>query len=135
MALPRVYSRRFPASPPTEVFLASTDEVEDKLERLIARLGENDDAARSLERSLPEPRILELHVTDHDERYWTELSHGKLGPLTRGPNGDANIRIAAASDDLVAVVGGGASLFSAYVSGRVRIEASFSDLLKLRRLA
>ncbi len=115
--------------------MASTEDVQGKLEQLIARLGTNEEAARELERSLPDPRILGLHVTDHDVHYWTELSGGRLGPLHRERHDGAHIRIAAASDDLVALVDGGASLFSAYVSGRIRIEASFGDLLKLRRLA
>ena len=118
-----------------EVSLATTEEVRTKLEQLIARLGANQEAARELERSLPDPRILGLHVTDHDDHFWTELAGGRLGPLHQERHERAHIRVAAASDDLVALVDGGASLFSAYVSGRIRVEASFSDLLKLRRLA
>jgi hypothetical protein len=115
--------------------LASTDEVQEHLHTLIARLGGSDEAARELERSLPEPRIIQLHVTDHDTYFWTELAGGKLSEMQPERHDAPNIRIAASSDDLVALIDGGASLFSAYVSGRIRIEASFSDLLKLRRLA
>ena len=115
--------------------MASTEEVQNKLDELIARLGSNEEAARELQRSMPDARVIDLHVTDHDDHYWTELAGGRLGPLHRERHDSAHIRIAAASDDLVALVDGGASLFSAYVSGRVRIEASFGDLLKLRRLA
>ncbi|MGH2684069.1 MAG: SCP2 sterol-binding domain-containing protein [Actinomycetota bacterium] len=114
--------------------MASTEEVQTKLEQLIARLGANEEAARELERSLPDPRILGLHVTDHDVHFWTELAGGRLGPLHQERHERAHIRVAAGSDDLIALVDGGSSLFSAYVSGRVRVEASFSDLLKLRRL-
>jgi len=74
--------------------LASTEEVERKLEELIAR----------------------------------------LGPLHRGAPDDPDITISADSDDLVRLIDGEGSLFSAYLSGRVRIEASVSDLLHLRRL-
>lgn len=115
--------------------MASKEEVEARLGELIDRLGRNEEAARALGRSLPDPRILELHVTDLDLRYWTELSGGTLGPLQHGEPDDAQIRIATASDDLIGFIEGGTSLFSAYTSGRIRIEASFSDLLRLRKLA
>ncbi len=115
--------------------MASKEEVEARLGELIDRLGQNEEAARALGRSLPDPRILELHVTDLDVRYWTELSEGRLGPLRDGEHDDAHIRISTGSDDLIEFVDGGVSLFSAYASGRIRIEASFSDLLKLRKLA
>ena len=115
--------------------MASKEEVEARLDELIDRLGQNEEAARALGRSLPDPRILELHVTDLDARYSTELSEGRLGPLENGEREEAHIRISTSSDDLIAFVEGGVSLFSAYASGRIRIEASFSDLLKLRKLA
>ncbi len=115
--------------------MASKEEVEARLGELIDRLGQNEEAARAIGRSLPDPRILELHVTDLDLRYWTELAEGRLGVLEKGEQEEAHIRISTSSDDLVSFVEGGSSLFSAYVSGRIRIEASFSDLLKLRKLA
>lgn len=115
--------------------MASTEEVQNKLEELISRLGESEEAARELQRSLPDPRIIAVHVTDHDDHFWTELAGGALSALRREAHDQAHIRIAAGSDDLVALVDGGASLFSAYISGRIRVEASFSDLMKLRRLA
>lgn len=115
--------------------MATTTEVEAKLEELIARLSADDDAARELGRSLPDARILSLHVTDLDADWWTTLASGQLGKLHRGRSEDAHIQIRATSDDLVALVDGEGSLFSAYLAGRVRIEASFFDLLRLKRLA
>jgi hypothetical protein len=115
--------------------LASKEEVEARLGELIDRLGENEEAARAIGRSLPDPRILALHVTDLDLRYWTELVAGRLTPLETGEPAEVHIRITTSSDDLVGFVEGGVGLFSAYASGRIRIEASFSDLLKLRKLA
>lgn len=114
--------------------MASKEDVEGRLDELIDRLAENDEAARALGRSLPEPRILTLHVTDLDLTYWTELSNGTLGPLTEAQPSQAHIKITTSSDDLVSLIEGGQSFFSAYVAGRVRVEASFADLLKLRKL-
>jgi hypothetical protein len=45
------------------------------------------------------------------------------------------IRIHVPSDVLVELVDGHRSMFSSYLSGQVKIEASFSDLLRLRKLA
>lgn len=118
----------------TEVSLASTEEVERKLEELIARLGSSEEAARDLGRSLPDRRLLAVHIIDHDADWWTALEGGRMGALERGAPEPADITVTATSDDLVGLVDGEESLFSAYVSGRVRIEASFSDLLHLRRL-
>jgi predicted lipid carrier protein YhbT len=111
--------------------LASTEEVERKLEELIARLGSSGEAG--LGGSLPDRRSLALHVRDLDAEWWTELEGGRLGPLHRGASESADIRITALSDDLVELIDGEAALFSAYLAGRVRIDASLSDLLLLRR--
>ena len=119
----------------TEVSLASTDEVEQRLEELIVRLGSSEGTARELGRSLPERRVLSLHVTDLNSEWWTELQEGRMGSLHRGAPETPDISVTASSDDLVRLLDGEASLFSAYLSGRIRIEASFSDLLHLRRLA
>lgn len=110
--------------------MASTEEVERKLEELIARLG----SERELGRTLPDRWTLALHVGDLDADWWTEVEGGRPGPLRRGAPDDPDITITADSDDLVALLDGDGSLFSAYLSDWVRIEASFSDLLHLRRL-
>jgi hypothetical protein len=112
----------------------SRDQVEEKLVELIARLDASENGARALGESLPDPRILALHVADLGADFWTELAAGRMGQLHHGVRDDADIRITADSYDLVGLIDGQASLFSAYLAGRVRIDASFGDLLRLRRL-
>jgi hypothetical protein len=51
------------------------------------------------------------------------------------PPREAEIRIHVDSDHLVELVDGERSLFSSYLGGQVRIEASLTDLLRLRKLA
>jgi predicted lipid carrier protein YhbT len=115
--------------------MASRTEVERKLSELIARLDASDEGARSLADTLSEPRVLTVHVTDLDTRYWTELRDGRMGPLEEGPAPDrADIQVEAPSDVLVDLIDGKGALFSAYLAGRIRIDASMSDLLRLRRL-
>jgi predicted lipid carrier protein YhbT len=115
--------------------VATATEVEAKLEELVRHLSADERAAEQLGRSLPDRKVLSVHVTDLDADWWTTLEGGRMGELRRGEPDDADIRIRAEADDLIALIDGNQSLFSAYVAGRVRIEASFSDLLRLRRLA
>jgi predicted lipid carrier protein YhbT len=115
--------------------VATVIEVETKLRDLIDRLAQDDGAADRLGRSLPERRVISVHVTDLDADWWTTLEGGRMGPLRDGPPGSDDIAIRARSDDLVSVIDGQGSLVSAYLAGRIRIRASLSDLRKLRRLA
>lgn len=117
--------------------MATRREVERKLRELIARLDAADHRVRgSLAESLPDRRIVEVVVPDLDASYWAEMAGGRMGKLRPGPPpSDAGIRIHVASDHLVELVDGEKSLFSSYLGGQVRIEASLTDLMRLRRLA
>jgi hypothetical protein len=115
--------------------VATATEVETKLRELIDRLAGDRGAADRLGRSLPERRVISVHVTDLDADWWTTLEDGRMGPLHDGPPEGDDIAIRAGSDDLISVIDGRGSLVAAYVAGRIRIRASFSDLRKLRRLA
>lgn len=115
--------------------MASEEEVEASLRKLIGRLGDADEGVRaSLRESLPEPRTLVLHVTDLDRSYWTLLESGRMGELQTGDPGDAQIRISASSDELVGLIDGNGQVFSAFLLGKIRVEASFSDMLQLRKM-
>jgi hypothetical protein len=116
--------------------MATKRAVETKLRELIRRLDEaGGDVHVSLAESLPEPKVIEIDLSDLGASYWTEMSGGRMGVLHRGPALDPDIRIRVDSDHLVSLVDGKRSLFSSYLGGQVKIEASFSDLLRLRKLA
>jgi predicted lipid carrier protein YhbT len=116
--------------------LATKKQVEAKLQELIARLDQADpDVQEGLADALPDTKILEVHVPDLDERYWTEMASGQLGELNEGHPPRRDIKITVDSDDLVDLVEGRGNLFSKYLSGHVRIDASVGDLMRLRRLA
>jgi hypothetical protein len=115
--------------------LANVADVEKKLNELIARLHTSDDDVKaSLRDSLPEPRILALHLPDLEARYWAELIDGHLGDLQPGEPPEAHMQIRAESDDLIRLIDGDLHLVSAYLSGRIRVTASFEDMLSLRRM-
>jgi SCP-2 sterol transfer family len=116
--------------------VATKQQVERKLRELITRMDEADrEAGRAVAEALPEPKIIEVTIPDLSATYWTELSNGKMHGLHRGAPGQADIRVRVASDHLVDLVDGKKSLFSSYLGGQVKIEASLSDLLRLRKLA
>jgi predicted lipid carrier protein YhbT len=114
--------------------MATRDDVHRRLEGLIDRLDASDRGARNLAEALPEARVLTVRVTDLDVDFWTVLEGGRLGELREGKPDEAHIRIRAPSDTLVELIDGKGSLFSAYLAGTVRIDASVSDLLRLRKL-
>ncbi|CAN5290533.1 hypothetical protein BH20ACT24_BH20ACT24_07370 [soil metagenome] len=116
--------------------MATKQDVEDKLRALIRRLDGADQGIRhSLAGSLPERRVIEVTVPDLPATYWTEMVGGRMGALLEGSPERSDIRIRVPSDHLVELVDGRASLFSSFVGGQVKIEASFSDLMRLRKLA
>jgi hypothetical protein len=115
--------------------VATKREVEAKLRELIGRLDAAEDGVEALARALPEPKVIKVEVPDLGETYWAELAAGRMGKLRRGVPPAADIRVRADSDELVQMVDGKRSLFSSYIGGRVKVEASFADLMRLRKLA
>jgi len=116
--------------------VATKQQVERKLRELIKRLADSGSHVQgSLAQTLPETRVIEVTVPDLEATYWTEMSSGRMGTLRRGQARDADIRVRVGSDQLVDLVDGRSSLFSSYLTGQVKIEASLSDLLRLRKLA
>ncbi|HEX9375760.1 MAG TPA: SCP2 sterol-binding domain-containing protein [Actinomycetota bacterium] len=115
--------------------MASAEQVEAKLRELVARLASADPKVHAeLARTLSGPRVIQMDVPDLDESFWTELADGSMKELQSGSHRDADIRITADSDDLVAMIDGTKSLFSSYLAGHIRVQASLSDLMALRRL-
>jgi SCP-2 sterol transfer family len=115
--------------------MATTRTVEKKLHQLMRRLDDApEDARANLSRALSSPRVVEITVPDLEATYWSKLAEGRFGNLRHGPAKDPHIRVTAQSDDLVQLIDGNKGLFSAYVAGHVKIQASLSDLLSLRRM-
>lgn len=109
--------------------------MESKLRQLIARLDEAGPQARAeLAKALSDRRVIQMDVPDLETSFWTELSDGRLGELRSGTPDDPDIRVTASSDDLVGMIDGTKNLFSSYLAGHVKVQASLSDLMALRRL-
>jgi hypothetical protein len=82
-------------------------------------------------------RSLSCHITDLDLTFRGELVGGRIevADTVPGPPPDvAQIGLAMTGDDLVALVDGELNFARAWASGRVKLDASFRDLLRLRSL-
>jgi hypothetical protein len=113
--------------------MATADEVRAALESLTGRISSMDAQARAdhlLERTLS------CRVPDLDVTYLTQLGpDGHDGVREAGPGAPpAQIRFTARSDDVVAVAADPGSFLRAWLSGRLRVEGSVLDLIRLRRL-
>jgi putative sterol carrier protein len=116
--------------------MSTKNQVRAKLQQMIDRLDEaGEEAQANLARALPAPKTIQIDVTDLGISYWTELAQGRMGELEEGEALEVDIRMRAKSDDLVAMIDGEVGLMSSFLSGRVRVDASLSDLLALRKLA
>lgn len=110
--------------------MATVEEVERTLSDLMRRLERVDRAYRSM---LPTRRTIQAECPDLDlvyHAFWRdgELSELHVGPPERRPD----IRVRVDSDDLLALANQDAEFRRAVNDGRVRIDASMTDLLRLR---
>ena len=119
--------------------MASLEECEDAVRTVAARLAEVDPELRS---KYATDRTVACHVTDLGCVFQGRLDAEGLQDLRSSPDSsgggvdkpDAQIRLAASSDDLLALLESRLSVPSAWATGRLKIEASVMDLLKLRSL-
>jgi hypothetical protein len=114
--------------------MATIEECRAALEKLSDNLQTSEGDVRtaaSLDRSVS------CHITDLDVTFVGRLTGGRIevADTVQGPPPrKAEIRLAMAGDDLVALVGGELNFAKAWGSGRVRLEAGLRDLLRLRKL-
>ncbi|WP_345044313.1 SCP2 sterol-binding domain-containing protein [Streptomyces sannanensis] len=114
--------------------MATTEECRTALDTLSDNLARTDGDVR---RAAALDRSLSCHITDLGITFTGRLADGRIEVLDtrQGPPGEkAQIRLAMAGDDLVAMVGGRLNFARAWASGRVRLEAGVRDLLRLRAL-
>jgi hypothetical protein len=111
--------------------MATLEQCLAALDEILEPLGSNP-AAAGLDRSLS------CRLTDLEKVVRGQLADGKVGDLVVVPEGDsqpeADIRLTMTSDDLVALTDGRLSFAPAWATGRVKLEAKFKDLLRLRKL-
>ena len=110
--------------------MATVEEVDAALAQLLARLGRNDGGAGLVS----ERRTIEARCPDLDLVRWVVWDGGSLRELDEAPDGGSDVRVSVRSDDLVDIVAGELPVGRAYAAGRLRLDASLADLLRLRTL-
>ncbi|KAA6222683.1 sterol-binding protein [Streptomyces albofaciens JCM 4342] len=114
--------------------MATLEECRAALGRLAQNLSTANGAVRG---AAALDRSLSCWITDLDVTFVGRLANGALEDVTSvpGPPPDrAQIRLSMRGDDLVALVDGELHFAKAWGSGRVKLEAGFRDLLRLRTL-
>lgn len=110
--------------------MATVEECEQALADLADRLAANE-SARS---SVSFDRTLTCSIRDLDVIFAGRLKGGQLVDIRQAPSRDAQIKLSMSSDDLVAMVAGRLKMASAWATGRVKVDASIRDVLRLRSL-
>jgi len=110
--------------------MATIEECREALEKLAQKIssGSAEGRAPSLDRSLS------CYIKDLDTGFHGRLAGGELRDIADGHDPSAKIKLTVSSDDLVALTDGELNFASAWASGRIKVDASVFDLLKLRQL-
>lgn len=109
--------------------MATVHEVDAVLIDLLTRFEQVDPATRS---TLPHRRVIEARFPDLDLVRHARWHQGELHVLDEAPQDRADIRVTVDSDDLLAMAEGRLSFARAYAANRIRLDASMTDLLRLR---
>jgi hypothetical protein len=109
--------------------VATPEECATAIAKLAAHFGRSEGhRAGSLDRSVS------ATITDLGLVFNARLHDGVLDNITTESAPTAQIRLVMTSDDLLALAAGELSLGPAWLSGRVKVHASFPDLLRLRAM-
>jgi putative sterol carrier protein len=111
--------------------MATVRQCERALRVLAKRLAELD---TDLRRKHSVDRTLQCTVTDLSTCFSGRVCDGELLDLAIAEAPDAQIKLTVSSDDLVALVEGQLGVTAAWTSGRLRVDASMLDLIRLRSL-
>jgi hypothetical protein len=113
--------------------MATVEECRKALETLAGRISELDADARATHLA---DRSMSVTVTDLGVTFVTQLGTDGAGPVTEAAPGDdrANVRFRTNSDELIAVAADPGRFARAWLTGRVKVDASLGDILRLRKL-
>jgi putative sterol carrier protein len=111
--------------------VATIDDCEQALRQLAGQLADADPAAR---KKAGFDRTLVCTLRDLRVSFAGRLHDGTLTDIRQVDAGErgAQVRMTMTSTDLLALVAGELNLGAAWATGRVKIDASVFDLLKLR---
>jgi hypothetical protein len=102
-------------------------------ETAIGRMSEAMRGLHADKRSAIDPRTVGCRVTDLDVVFTGVLDGDGFHDMTTDASPPAQIRLELTSDDLVALSTGKLPFAPAWARGRIKVHASFGDLLRLRK--
>lgn len=111
--------------------MATVEECERAFAQLAERLAGADAADR---KKAAFERTLTCRLSDLAVIFGARLHDGRLVDIREVDKPDAQLRLSMTSADLLKLVAGELNLATAWASGRVKIDASVFDLLKLRTM-
>jgi len=113
--------------------MATAEECRQALERLTGRIQEMDPADRA---AYLVERDISCTVSDLGVTFLTHLGPDGASPVTvaNGSDGQAQVRFTTKSDDLLALADDPGSIGRAWLTGRLKVQASIFDLLRLRKV-
>lgn len=112
--------------------MATLEQCQQAVASLVERLADVDPDIR---RKYAVERTLACRVPDLEVVFLARFEDdGTIGEVTVADAGTAQVRVAASSDDLIALIEGRLAAPTAWATGRLKIDASMFDLLKLRAL-
>lgn len=113
--------------------MASAEECQRALESLTGRISELNAADREV---FLVDREISCYVPDLGVTFVTKIGPDGASPVreANGPDAAAQVRFTIRSDDLVALAADPGSFPRAWLTGKLKVEASIFDLLRLRKL-
>ena len=113
--------------------MATAEECRQALEKLTGQIATMDPKDRE---AFLADRELSCTVTDLGVTFLTHLRPDGASPVTvaNGADAPAQVRFSVKSDDLVAIADDPGLFIRFWLTGRLKMQASVSDLLRLRKL-
>ncbi len=112
--------------------MATLEQCQDAIAVLIDRLSEVDPEVR---RKYAVERTASCRVSDLGVVFLASFADdGTISEVETAETGRSQVALTVSSDDLIALIEGRLGLPTAWATGRLRVEASMLDLLKLRAL-
>lgn len=113
--------------------MATAEECRQALENLVGRIAEMDEADRQAHLV---DRVISCTVSDLGVTFVTRIGPDGATPVevANGPDAPVQVRFTAKGDDLIAIAGDPGSIARAWLTGRLKVEASIWDILRLRKV-
>ena len=108
--------------------------VEECVKRMEAGFWRRYNSNPDLQRKLAgKTRVIQLTVADSTS-YWFHVKDGKLDQIQQGVHPKPDVIVATHLKDLLAVFNGEMKAMQAYLTGKVKVKASFGDILFAKSL-